>query len=143
MTTLASLKLVSAKKPLRSPNVTRRNKLCEKLLEQIKLADALSKGETYAPTRTKTTRDANGNRVEFTKTKRIKPWWFTDTGKTFLQVRYGAKVLQLSAKANAIEVADMAGVVSALETVKSLILTGELDAQITAVSGQIRSGFDR
>jgi hypothetical protein len=105
------------------------------------LATALSKGETYAPTRTTT--NAEGNRVEITKVKRIKPWWFTDAGKLYLQVRYGAKVLQLSPKADAIEVADHAALIVALDTVRSLIMAGELDAQITAASGQIRSGFDR
>jgi len=143
MTSLASLKLVAAKQPARTPAISRRNKLCTKIAEQINLATALSKGETYAPTRIKTTADANGNRVQVTQPKRIKPWWFTDGSKLYLQVRYGAKVLQLSPKANAIEVADHAALIVALETVKSLIMAGELDAQITAASGQIRSGFDR
>ena len=143
MTALTSLKLVSAKKPLRSPAMSRRNKICTKLVEQISLAKALITGETYAPTRIKTTSDANGNRVQVTKPKRIKPWWFTDAGKTYLQIKYGSKTLQLSPKSNAIEVANNEALVSALETVKTLILAGELDAQIEAASGQIRSGFDR
>ena len=105
------------------------------------MATELSKGETYAPTRTTT--NAEGNRVEITKVKRIKPWWFTDAGKLCLQVRYRAKVLQLSPKADAIEVASTEALVGTLETVKTLVVAGELDAQITAASGQIRSGFDR
>lgn len=143
MTSLNSLKLVAAKKPVRSPAMSRRNKICTKLVEQINLAKALVTGETYAPTRIKTTSDANGNRVQVTQPKRIKAWWFSDGGKTYLQVKYGSKVLQLNAKSNAIEVASNEALVAALETVKSLILAGELDAQIEAASGQIRSGFDR
>ena len=143
MTSLNSLKLVAAKKPVRSPALSRRNKLCTKLVEQVNLAKALITGETYAPTRIKTTSDANGNRVQVTRPKRIKAWWFSDAGKTYLQIKYGSKVLQLSPKANSIEVANNEALVAALETVKSLIMAGELDAQIEAASGQIRSGFDR
>ena len=143
MTTLASLKLVTAKKPVKSPAVSRRNKICTKLIEQINLAKALISGETYTPTRIKSTTDASGNRVQVTQPKRIKPWWFTEGTKTYLQIKYGAKVLQLSPKANAIEVASNEALVSALDTVRSLVLAGELDAQIEAASGQIRSGFDR
>ncbi len=143
MTSLASLKLVTAKKPNKSPAVGRRNKLCTKLIEQIKLATATINGETYSPTRLKAVTNAEGNRVQVAQPKRIKPWWFTEAGKTYLQIKYGAKVLQLTAKANAIEVANDEALVAALETVKSLIIAGELDAQIEAASGQIRKGFDR
>ena len=52
-------------------------------------------------------------------------------------------MLQLSPKADAIEVASTEALVGTLETVKTLVVAGELDAQITAASGQIRSGFDR
>ena len=143
MTSLAGLKLVTAKKPNRSPIIGRRNKIVSKLSDQIQLATAISTGTTYAPTRDKTTTDAAGNRVQITQAKRIKSWWFSDAGKTYLQVKYGAKVLQLSPKANAIEVADYQALIAALETVKTLILAGELDAQIEAASGQIRRGFGR
>ena len=78
MTSLASLKLVTAKKPNKSPAVGRRNKLCTKLIEQIKLATATINGETYSPTRLKAVTNAEGNRVQVAQPKRIKPWWFTD-----------------------------------------------------------------
>lgn len=142
MNTLASLKLVSAKKPTRSPAISRRNKLCTRLVEQINLATAQLKGENYLQTRIKTTTDSTGNRIQVTKTKKVKAWWFCDEGKTYLQIKYGARILQLSAKANAIEVANNAAIVTTLETVKTLILAGELDTQIEAASKKIRSGFD-
>jgi hypothetical protein len=54
MATLATLKLVAARKPTaQSPIVQRRNKLCGKLSEQIQLARAQSQGEPYAPTKQK------------------------------------------------------------------------------------------
>ena len=77
MATLASLKLVTAKKPTQQPPVVhRRNKLSAKVVEQILLARAQNDGTTFAPTRTKTATNAEGNRVQITQPKRVKAWWF-------------------------------------------------------------------
>ena len=145
MATLATLKLVAARKPTaQSPIVQRRNKLCGKLSEQIKLARAQSQGETYAPTKQKTVTNAEGHRVIVSVPKRIKPWWFVaDNGKCCVSIRYGAKLLELSKGKSAIEVASPDALIQALEAVNSAVLAGELDAQIESVSGQLRSGFSK
>ena len=126
MATLASLKLVAAKKPTNQPPVVqRRNKLSSKVFEQIQLARAQSAGETYAPTRTKTVTNTDGDRVVVTVPKRIKPWWFVaENGKCCIAVRYGAKVIEIAKGKTAIEVASS-------------------DALIEAVSGQIRTAFNK
>jgi len=143
MATLATLKLVTAKKPTnQSPVVQRRNKLSSKVYEQIQLARAHSKGETYAPTKQKTVTNGDGQRVAVTVPKRVKPWWFVaENGKCCVSVRYGAKLLELAKGKSAIEVANPDALVEALEAVNAAVLAGELDAQIEAVSGQLRSGF--
>lgn len=144
MATLSSLKLVAAKKPAhKDPVLHRRNKLSMKVVEQLTYARALNAGEVYAPTRIKTVTNADGERVQVTRTKKIRPWWFTEGNKVFLQVRYGAKVLMLNGKSNAIECANADALIGALETVNSIVLEGALDEQITAASGQIRGGFNR
>lgn len=144
MATLSSLKLVAAKKPAhKDPVLHRRNKLSMKVVEQLTYARALNAGEIYAPTRIKTVTNADGERVQVTRTKNIRPWWFTEGNKVFLQVRYGAKVLMLNGKSNAIECANADALIGALETVNSIVLEGALDEQITAASGQIRGGFNR
>ena len=145
MATLASLKLVAAKKPTSQPPIVqRRNKLCNKLYEQIQLARAQSQGETYAPTKLKTVTNPEGHRVTITVPKRIKPWWFVaENGKCCVSIRYGAKLLELSRGKTAIEVANPDALIEALEAVNSAVLAGELDAQIEAVSGQLRSGFQK
>ena len=144
MATLTSLKLVAAKKPAqKDPVQHRRSKLSMKVLEQLAYARALNAGEVYAPTRIKTVTNAEGERVQVSQPKRIKPWWFTDGNKVLLQVRYGAKTLMLNAKSNAVECANADALMAALETVNTAVLAGELDEQITAVAGQIRGGFDR
>ena len=144
MATLASLKLVAAKKPTQAnPVQHRRNKLSIKVLEQLALAKALKDGQTYAPTRIKTVTNAEGERVQVTQAKRVKQWWFVDNNKVLLQVRYGAKVLALNGKSNAVECANADALIAALTTVNDAVLAGELDTQIEAVSGQIRGSFQR
>jgi hypothetical protein len=145
MATLASLKLVSAKKPTNQPPIIqRRNKLSSKIFEQIQLAKAHNEGTTYSPTKTKNVTNVDGNRVQVTVPKRVKPWWFvSDTGKVCVAIRYGAKVVELSKGKTAIEVASPAALIETLETVNTAVIAGELDQQIEAVSGQIRSLFSK
>jgi len=145
MATLASLKLVAAKKPTNQPPIIqRRNKLSSKIFEQIQLAKAHNEGTTYSPTKTKNVTNVDGNRVQVTVPKRIKPWWFvSDAGKVCVAIRYGAKVVELSKGKTAIEVASPAALIETLETVNTAVIAGELDQQIEAVSGQIRSLFSK
>lgn len=145
MATLASLKLVASKKPTNQPPVLqRRNKLSSKVFEQIQLAHAQSRGESYAPTKNKTVTNIGGERVVVTVPKRIKPWWFVaENGKCCIAIRYGAKVIELAKGKTAIEVANPDALIEALEAVNVAVLAGELDSQIEAVSGQIRSLFNK
>ena len=70
-------------------------------------------------------------------------WWAGDSGKVCVSVRYGSKVLELAKGKAAIEVTDAQDLIRALEAVKVAVLAGELDAQIDAASGALRSGFKR
>lgn len=140
MATLASLKLVAAKKPAQQNPVTqRRTKLANKVHEQIMLATAMSEGNSYAPTVTKTVKNSEGERVQISQEKRIKPWWFTtEAGKVCIEIRYGAKVIELSKGKSAIEISSPAALIEALEAVKVAVLAGELDAQIELASMKVR-----
>lgn len=143
MAILASLKLVAARKPTQvSAVVVRRNKLSAKIREQIQLARAQATGTAFEPTRTRIITNTEGNRVQITQPKRVKAWWFvSDTGKCCIAVRYGSRVLELAKGKTAIEVASAAVIEEALAAVNTAVLAGEFDAQIDAVSQQLRSGF--
>lgn len=145
MATLASLKLVTAKKPSNQPPVVqRRNKLSSALFHQMQLAKAQKEGNQYNPTRQKTIKDLNGDRTQVTVPKRIKPWWFVaENGKCCIAIRYGAKVIELAKGKTAIEVNSPEALIEALEAVNTAVLAGELDSQIEAVSGQIRGLFGK
>lgn len=146
MSALNGLKLVAAKRPTQlSPIQIRRNKLSSKIWEQVQLANALANGSTYQPKRIKNVRDeATGLTRTVEVPKRLKQWWWTtDNGKVCLSIRYGAKVLELAKGKTACEVGTGAELVAALTTIKEAVEQGELDAQIEAASGALKSGFKK
>ena len=143
MSALASLKLVTAKRPMQlSPVVQRRNKVLKRIYEQILLATALQEGKQYAPTKLKAVKDElTGETKTVQVPKRIKETWFvTDTGKFCLSLKYGAKVLPLNSKgATAVELANADELVPVLEKLREAVEKGELDTQIEAVAGAVRA----
>ena len=144
MSTITSFKLVASKKARSlSPVVQRRNKLANKLHEQIELCEAQRTGTIYAPKRLRTvTNKHTGERTTVEAVKRVKEWfWINDAGKLNLAVRYGSKVLELAKGKNAIELASGEELAAALHSLKAAVLAGELDAQIEAASGALRAGF--
>ena len=145
MATLASLKLVTAKKPSnQAPIIQRRNKLCAKIFEQLALAKAQKNGETYAPTRTKTVTNTDGERVQVSVPKRIKPWWFmADDGTLCLSVFYGSKRIEIVPEKTSICVANMTDLIDALELLKSETEAGNLDAAIEVASGTLKMNFNK
>jgi hypothetical protein len=144
MNTLAKLKLV-ASKPQRhqTPVQARRNKLSAKLYEQIQLATAKNEGRSYTPTKWRTyTNKETGERKTVELPKRIKEWWWTNDGGTInVSVRYGARQIELAKGKNAIEVANIDVLVTALTVIKTAVENGELDSQIEAASTAVRKAF--
>jgi len=142
-TALQTLKLITAKPRIAaSPLQHRRNKLMGRIDEQLDLAQAQLEQRSYSKQRSRTVKDSQGVRSTVTAPVRVKQWWYTqETGKLALCIRYGSKIIALSAKSNAIECAGLADVVQALKVVKSAVDAGELDAQITAASEKLREGF--
>jgi len=58
-----------------------------------------------------------------------------------MNVRYGAKVLELAKGKTAIEGGSTDNLVPTLEALKAAVAAGELDSQIEAASETMRSGF--
>ena len=146
MSALANLKLIAAKRPVQlSPVIARRNKVAKRIAEQIALAQAKIEGKGYAPTKQRrVTDEATGESKIITVAKRIKEWWFvTDTGKLCVQLRYGAKTVEIAKGKTAVELAKPADLVPTLETLKAAVESGELDAQLEAVSGVLKAGFKK
>ena len=60
-----------------------------------------------------------------------------------LNIRYGAKLIELAKGKSAIEIANADDLIKTLELVKSAVDAGELDTQIESASGAVRAGFGR
>ncbi len=145
MSTLNSLKLVSAKKPTSIPPILqRRNKLSTKVWEQIQLAKAQKEGGTYSVKKYKSIKDTDGSRKTIEHQKRVRPWWFvSNDGKVCLNIRYGSRVIEFAKGKSAVEVASADELIKALEIVKAAVEAGELDTQIEQASGAVRAGFGK
>ena len=143
---LSTLKLTPAKKSaFVSPIVVRRRKMSRRIWEQIELAKAQAAGTQFTLTKFRTVRDAEtGARRQVELPKRIKSWVFTtDTGKTAIAVRYGARLLELAKGKYAVEVVSPAQLIPTLELIKTAIDAGELDEQLEATAGSVRASFRR
>lgn len=146
MSALGTLKLVAAKKPQQMPTIQlRRNKLSNKLWEQIELAKSQITGRPFVVTRFRSVKDREtGLRKQVEMPKRLRPWWFvTENGKVCVSIRYGSWTLELAKGKPSVEVGSPDELVVALETIKQAVEAGELDAQIEIASAGLKSGFKR
>jgi len=119
--------------------------MSRRIWEQIELAKCQAAGTQFTQTKFRTIKDAEtGLRRQVEMPKRIKSWVFTtDGGKTAIAVRYGARVLELAKGKFAVEVASPAQLIPTLELIKAAIDAGELDEQLEATAGSVKSNFRR
>ena len=146
MSALSTLKLVAVKKPSHMPAIViRRNKLSSKLWEQIQLAKSQLDGTPFVVMKYCSMVDREtGFRKQVELPKRIKPWWFqSEQGKVCVSVKYGSWTIELAKGKPSVEVANAQDLIKTLETIKSAVEAGELDAQIETASASLRSGFKR
>jgi hypothetical protein len=143
MSFIAKLKLVSSKRERNlSPILLRRQKLANKIEEQIELARCQKNGTSYAPKRLKTVTNEAGERVVVETTKCVKEWfWKTPNNKINLSIRYGSKTLELAKGKNAIELGSQDELIETLALIQQVVIGGELDEAITNASEKLKAGF--
>jgi len=144
MSTLDTLKLSTAKKPTHLPQIVlRRNKLSNKLWEQIQLAKSQIEGTQFVVKKYKSVVDKEtGLRKQIEVPKRIREWWFkNEQGKVCVAIRYGTQVMELAKGKTSIEVDSAPALIRALELVKQAVEGGELDMQINNASANLLKGF--
>jgi hypothetical protein len=144
-TQLSSLKITNVVRQMTAnTHEFRKNKLLKKLDEQIALATAQKNGELFTVKRLKNVKDeASGVASQIEVSKRINAWYWTDNNKTFLQIKYGTKVLELQKGKNTIECSGQDELIKTLLLVKSAVASGELDAVIEAASVKVRERFGK
>ena len=146
VSTLNGLKLSTAKKPTHIPQIVfRRNKLSNKLWEQIQLAKSQLDGTSFVVKKFRSVIDKEtGLRKQVEVPKRLREWWFmNEQGKMCVSIRYGTQMIELSKGKYSIEVESAQALIKALETVKQAVESGELDNQITNASINVRRAFDK
>jgi hypothetical protein len=143
-TLLSTLKLVTATRENKtSPVIQRRQKLINKIDEQISLAIAQANGETYSPTKFKNIVNVETGETEYkAMPKRIRAWWWEAGGKLNLTVRYGARIIELVKGKNSIELENFAAVLPTLDLIRKAVEAGELDEAVTKVSKAVELKLD-
>jgi hypothetical protein len=111
----------------RDPVQERRAKFVGAAEQQRLVVSAALKGETYSKT-------GKANGQEPVKTKTVRPWFFQKDAGWYLQARYGARVMLIDGKSNAIFAAKLADVDAALVTLIAAAQSGELDPVLQLVS---------
>ena len=107
-----------------NPKLVRRQRLIERLNEQLQLAQA----PTFSPTRKRREVTPDGTRrlVEYSRT--IKPWWKADAnGNLVLTVRYGLKTIEFEKGKAGIAVGAQERLLPTIRTLIAATNAGELD----------------
>ena len=146
MSALNTLKFVSAKKPTQlAPIEIRRRKLSSKLWSQIQLANALNNGDSYKEKKFRTFKDRQTGETRSVEVmKRIRQMWFVgENGKVCVQIKYGSRILEFSKGKNAIEVSSGEELITALNTLKIAVESGELDSQLNLAADSVKEKFKK
>ncbi|WP_062309443.1 DUF6641 family protein [Polynucleobacter sinensis] len=143
--TLSNLLFVNAVRPRSmSPVQQRRNKLSNKLWEQIQLARSQIEHTHFVVKRRVTVKDVEGNYKSIERPKRIKPWWFMSSdGSLCLSVFYGSKRIEIVPEKTSIRAANMTDLIAVLDLLKSETEAGSLDVAIEKASGALKMNFNK
>lgn len=131
MSVIAKLNLKTVQRnTAKDPVTARRDKLVAGIEEQQRVLDAALRGEAYTVRVTRKVKNADGERVEQATEKRARAWHFEQDNGWYVQCRYGARVLYLNGKSNAVWVATLKEVAEVLADFKAAALAGELDKAV-------------
>lgn len=124
-----TIKAVSRQSKL-SPIEARRNKLLAGINEQMEVADAAMRGEQYAVTAPRWTKNEAGEKVRVQRQKVVRSWFFAQDGGFYVQCKYGSKALPLSKDGNAVFVKQITEVKGVLEIIRTAAADGDFDMAI-------------
>jgi hypothetical protein len=132
MSFIAKLNLKTVQRAMqKDPLIARRNKLLAGITEQKLLLDAMARGEQAQVKKNRWRKNEAGERVSVETTKLIRPWFFQQDNGWYVQCRYGSRILNISAKSNAVFVNKLDEVGGVLKAFEAAANGGELDGAIT------------
>ena len=129
MTSLDKLNFQTVSRQIeRDPVTERRARFRAGIAEQRLVLAALARGEAYT----------DQNRVSKTgKARAVRAWFFQKGTGWFIQARYGARVLLLDGKSNAISVSKIAEIEPVLSALERAADAGELDAVLATAARRV------
>jgi hypothetical protein len=131
MSVLAKLNLKTVQRSVaKDPVTARREKLILGVEQQLRLVDAALNGENFVIKFKRKVVDDAGAVVEQVAEKRARAWYFEQDRGYYVQCRYGARILMLNGKNNAVWVATLKEVAGVLAAFKEATLAGELDKAV-------------
>jgi hypothetical protein len=123
------------RKTIADPVIQRRATFIKQLEQQRELA----REQGFEPTKRKWVVNVDGSKQLVTLPKRVKRWWRLDAlGNCFLVLRYGNKIITLSAGRTAIAVGPKSKLVQVIDTVIAATKAGEMDAVLAAAQATFR-----
>lgn len=131
MSVLAKLNLKTVQRHVaKDPITQRREKLIAAIEEQQRLVEAAMRGEQYTVRTNKKVRNEAGERVTVATDRTVRAWYFERDRGYYVQCRYGARILMLNGKNNAVWVETLKDVAETLSAFKAAALAGELDKAV-------------
>jgi hypothetical protein len=139
-TIIQSLKVSNVqRKKVHNPNEYRRDRLLNIISEQMAALNAQANGEHFMPKVTRVVVNKfTGEKVKKEVVKRFRPcWWKNEDGKTFMELRYGSRALEIAKGKTTIEVGDMNKLMPTLELLRDAVLLGEFDDLLSSASSRL------
>jgi len=131
---------VSPQQIARNPKLIRRQKLVDRLEDQLRLA----KDPSYAPVIRRWKRSEDGPKVPVDLHRQIRPWWRADgAGNLVLVLRSGLKTLELEKGKPAVVVGPPERLVGVIETLVAATKAGELDAALEVATDAGERGIPK
>lgn len=131
MSVLAKLNLKTVQRTVaKDPITLRREKLVVGIEEQQRVVEAAMRGESYKVHTSKKVRNEVGERVVVENVRTVRAWFFEQDRGYYVQCRYGARILYLNGKNNAVWVEALKDVAEVLAAFKAAALAGELDKAV-------------
>ena len=133
-----SFKTVERAGAAKDPKQDRRRKLVAALDEQKLVLTAKIKGDAHTKQHAKWMTNEQGERVQVKTQRQVKPWFFEQDNGWYVQCRYGARVLLVDGKNNAVFVNTLKDVGAVLDAFRAAAQAGELDAVIAQAAERKR-----
>ena len=141
MSYLAKLNLKSVQRLVqKDPVIMRRDKLIAGIAEQKLVLDAAGRGESYITKIKRWRADGNGDKALVEVPKRVRPWFFQQDNGWYVQCRYGARILNINGKSNAVFVAKQEEVAQVLDALRAAAEAGELDSAMLLAMKRAEKG---